>query len=204
MILYAYMKWLRLTVTFTTWLCSKNLRAIDYVMHNWKIHGVFQLLHCFGWFFIFISIAISYRVNVHCTMHTYLVIHTHTYTHAGRLRLKRMCNSHFFEFVCSTQFSAGWCAFYKFYFSPHIFDINIEGCLGKLPDAHCTSKRKHQKLNQNLGLRITLPTTKLFQQFFFFLCCAKNHSFFSTKNTNQQCMCFLLVKLVFSICSIDG
>lgn len=77
---------MRLTVTFTTWLCSKNLRAIDYVMHNWKIHGVFQLLHCFGWFFIFISIAISYRVNVHCTMHTYLVIHTHTHinihTHA--------------------------------------------------------------------------------------------------------------------------
>lgn len=170
MILYClYEMTMRLTVTFTTWLCSKNLRAIDYVMHNWKIHGVFQLLHCFGWFFIFISIAISYRVNVHCTMHTYLVIHTHTYkhTHAHRLRLKRMCN--FFAFVCSTQFSAGSCTFCQFYFSPHIFDINIEGCLGKLPDAHCTSKRKHQKLNQNLGLRITLPTTKLFQQFFFFI-----------------------------------
>lgn len=112
MILYAYMKWLRLTVTFTTWLCSKNLRAIDYVMHNWKIHGVFQLLHCFGWFFIFISIAISYRVNVHCTMHTYLVIHIHIHTRRPtptqtyvQLTLFRVCvfNSIFSWLMCILQ-----------------------------------------------------------------------------------------------------
>lgn len=127
----------------------------------------------------------SNLLSCECALHNaYLTSHTHTYTHTcvQADSESNVCATHTFSSLCvQLNFQLAAVHFTNFIFRHIFFDINIEGCLGKLPDAHCTSKRKHQKLNQNLGLRITLPTTKLFQQFFFFLCCAKNHSFFPKK-----------------------